>query len=110
MICPICKFKKIKSIVKPHGGSSTAMYCSPYYDENGNYHNHDLNIISESYSCSNSHHWVLKFHNPCPHKDCDFNILQKQTIMVGANTIIESEIEEFKKMLKENNLELYGGN
>ena len=46
MICPICKFKKIKSIVKPHGGSSTAMYCSPYYDENGNYHNHDLNIIN----------------------------------------------------------------
>ncbi len=38
MICEECKKQGLKSRVTPGHGSSTAMYCAPFYDEDGKYH------------------------------------------------------------------------
>ena len=53
MICPECKKEGKKSIVYPGYGSTTLMYCQPFYDENGKYHHHDMNTTTTPYSCSN---------------------------------------------------------
>lgn len=68
--CPVCQDKNLKSMVYPGHGFSTAMYCQPYYDEDGNYHHHDLNTHSFSYKCSLGHSWKVISGNKCP--NCDF--------------------------------------
>jgi hypothetical protein len=70
MICQECKAAGQKSTVTPLGGSTTAMYCAPYYDEDGKYHHHDANVVTESFSCSNGHKWVSQKYNKCP--GCDW--------------------------------------
>ncbi len=70
MICQECKAAGLKSRVTPHGGASTLMYCEPFYDEEGKYHHHDLNVLTSSFSCSNGHQWVTKSHPKCP--GCDW--------------------------------------
>jgi len=44
----------------------TSMYCSPWYDEEGRYHNHDSNVCTSSYSCSNGHTWKEEHLPACP--------------------------------------------
>lgn len=58
MICEECKKHGLKSCVTPGHGSSTTLYCPPFYDEDGKYHSHDSNTSSYSYSCSNGHRWT----------------------------------------------------
>lgn len=58
MICPQCRKEGLKSKVYPGGGSTTLMYCQPFYDEGGKYHHHDSNTTRYNYSCSNGHEWV----------------------------------------------------
>lgn len=70
VFCPVCQEKGLTSIVYPGYGVSTAMWCQPYYDEIGNYHNHDLNTRSFSYKCSLGHSWKVISGNRCP--NCDF--------------------------------------
>lgn len=53
----------------PAYGASTAMYCAPYYDEDGRYHNHDLNTHTEKWSCSRGHSWVVTTSPSCPAGD-----------------------------------------
>lgn len=65
MICPECQKENNKSFVYPKGRVSTAMYCQPYYDENGVYHFHDLNRHTFQYSCSNGHLWAKVSKNKC---------------------------------------------
>jgi hypothetical protein len=64
MICPFCDGALSK--VYPHGGTITAMYCPPYYDEEGRFHHHDVNWRNEEYSCSNGHQWVVGSQGQCP--------------------------------------------
>ncbi len=66
MICEECKKAGQKSRVTCHGGSTTAVYCAPYYDEDGTYHHHDMNIVTSSYECSNGHRWTTQRHPKCP--------------------------------------------
>lgn len=65
MICQQCKKKEKKSNVYIGSSYSTAMCVHSYYDENGEYHSHDPNIRSTSYSCSNNHSWVAKSSGSC---------------------------------------------
>ena len=55
-ICPQCKEVGLKSTVYP--GITTAMYCQPFYDEDGNFHDHGDNTATSEYSCSNGHKWT----------------------------------------------------
>ncbi len=70
MICPKCKDNGQKSRISGGSGSSTLMYCPPYYDEEGKYHSHDMNRHSRGYSCSNGHNILVISGNKCP--SCDF--------------------------------------
>jgi hypothetical protein len=66
MKCPECIKENKKSCVSAHGGSTTLLYCEPWYDEEGKYHHHDWNTITSSYSCSNGHKWTEQRKAACP--------------------------------------------
>ena len=72
MKCEKCVEAGQKSRVNSHGGMSTLMGYSPYYDEDGVYHRHDGNRKTNHYSCSNGHHWVEVGTKACPAEGCDF--------------------------------------
>lgn len=65
MICPTCKEAGEKSTVYPGMSTSTCLFCQPFYDEDGKYHDHDRNIVSTSYSCSNGHNWGVSTPRTC---------------------------------------------
>lgn len=65
MICPKCKKKGLKSRVFPGTGTTTLMYCQPFYDEQGQYHHHDSNVNTMEYECSNGHHWTEQASGEC---------------------------------------------
>ena len=65
MICSECKEQGLKSKVYPGTSSATLMWCPPFYDEEGNFHNHDANTITSEYSCSNGHSWTESSHGTC---------------------------------------------
>lgn len=58
MICPDCKKLEKKSRTYECGSYATLGYTAPFYDENGNYHNHDRNLATTTYRCSNGHTWT----------------------------------------------------
>jgi len=70
MKCPVCEKENLKSRVYPGVSMRTLMYCTPYYDEDGNYHSHDSNTTTTNYSCSNGHQWSESSKGVCP--SCDF--------------------------------------
>ena len=70
MKCPVCSEKNMKSSIYVGMSTSTLMYCTPYYDEDGNYHSHDSNTHSTSYSCTKGHQWSESSTGTCP--SCDF--------------------------------------
>lgn len=65
MKCPQCKKEGKKSKVYPGVGYTTCMYCPPFYDEEGKYHNHDGNVTTQEYSCSNGHKWTERTTGSC---------------------------------------------
>lgn len=66
MICPTCQAEGKTSTIRIGERMTTLMYCAPFYDEQGAYHHHDLNIKTQSYSCSQGHAWDEKSRTPCP--------------------------------------------
>ena len=72
IICPICQENNQTSKVTELTSSSTAMYSQPFYDEEGNYHNHNRNTTTTVFKCSNGHTFVRKGHAGCKVKDCTF--------------------------------------
>ena len=60
VICPVCEKKGMKSRVRPSGGWKTDMYPNTYWDEDGNLHVHDLNIITEEFVCEHGHRWRIE--------------------------------------------------
>lgn len=69
MKCPECIEEGKTSKVYPRGTSRTLMYSTPWYDEKGTYHNHDLNTTTEFFDCSEHHQWVESFKPQCPAGD-----------------------------------------
>lgn len=65
MKCPQCVKEGKKSKVYPGVSMTTAMWCPPFYDEEGNYHHHDSNVTTTEYSCSNGHKWTEKTSGSC---------------------------------------------
>ena len=65
MLCPECQKLELKSKVYPGLGMETLMYCAPFYDEQGAYHHHDLNITTSKFTCSNSHTWEQRIGHGC---------------------------------------------
>ena len=70
MKCPICVDKKMKSCVYNLGSYSTSVAYTPYYDEEGEYHDHDGNWNTQNFSCSMGHKWSETSRRSCP--SCDW--------------------------------------
>jgi NAD-dependent SIR2 family protein deacetylase len=66
----MCKEQKLRSTVTGGGGYSTSMGFQTYNDEDGNYHSHNPNTRSASYSCSNGHMFTISGQDKCP--SCDY--------------------------------------
>lgn len=65
MICSECLKLGLKSRVYVGRGTTTLIYSAPFYDEDGKYHNHNPNINTTEYSCSNGHKWVEHSKSHC---------------------------------------------
>ena len=57
MICPQCKKLGKRSRVYCGVSIVTCIGYTPYYDEDGNYHQNDPNKTTTEYSCSHGHFW-----------------------------------------------------
>jgi len=66
MICPQCAQEGERSKVWAGASMGTAIYCQPYYDEDGVYHRHDPNTTTISYHCSRGHTWTKRTGKGCP--------------------------------------------
>lgn len=65
IICPECEKKGLESKVYPGTLITTLMGFSGFYDEKGEYHSHNPNTVTRSYSCSNKHRFSKKIPNSC---------------------------------------------
>ena len=63
MKCPECVAADQRSHVYVGYSSTTLLDFAPYYDEDGNWHYHDPNTCTTSYSCSNGHKWSVNTPN-----------------------------------------------
>ena len=73
MICDQCRKEGKKSTLICGPSTTTLIYCSPFYDEEGKLHHHDSNVTMSSYTCSNGHTFSLNSSGSCwcgwPNKD-----------------------------------------
>ena len=65
MKCPQCVKERKKSKVYPGMGTSTLLFCPPFYDEGGKHHDHDRNTTTIEYACSRGHKWVESTSGTC---------------------------------------------
>jgi len=65
MICKQCQTDGEKSTIQVGVGTTTLLYCAPYFDEDGKYHNHDSNISTSNYTCSNGHKFSKSTSGSC---------------------------------------------
>jgi len=65
MKCKECEAQGEVSRVYPGQATVTAMYCAPFYDEEGRLHSHDSNIHTTSYHCNKGHKWTVKSKGKC---------------------------------------------
>ncbi|KAB7755227.1 hypothetical protein [Mycolicibacterium mucogenicum] len=73
MKCPECVKTDQRSKVYCHGSSSTSMGWSPFYDEDGEYHQHNPNSGEKYYKCSNGHSFTTPVRQACPNPKCHFD-------------------------------------
>lgn len=62
---PKCIEENKESKVHPGILYITATYYPPFYDEKGNYHNHDNNRTTTNYRCSNGHDFSKNLYSSC---------------------------------------------
>lgn len=65
MICETCKAEGRTSRVFERGSSTTLIYSVPWFDENGQRHDHNPNATTTGYDCSNGHRWAVKSTPSC---------------------------------------------
>jgi hypothetical protein len=82
LICPKCKELGQKSTINGSGyGISTAMWCAPYYDEDGKYHHHNANSTTSQHVCSMGHILFVTAAKKC--QSCDWGSEQTITAKEG---------------------------
>jgi hypothetical protein len=63
--CPVCKEKGMKSCVYGGTGNVTLMHCPTFWDEDGNFHSHDINTSTATWRCSQGHTWITRESGKC---------------------------------------------
>lgn len=95
MICPKCKELGQKSTITIGPAYTTAMYCPPYYDEDGKLHSHDYNKTSEVYNCSQGHTINVTRSTRCPNcyfgNDTVTKVYERNGVSTSAVTLISNE-------------------
>lgn len=102
MICPICKVIGLKSTLRNTGEMTTCMAYFPFYDEDGNYHRHNSNDISNDYFCSNGHRFYIITKENCPQENCHWNKNIKREIKFNEDGFSKEEIESIKESVGKN--------
>lgn len=54
---------------------------SPYWDEWGEYHNHDPNWNGTTFRCSQGHQWTERWLSPCP--VCEYGRESHEVTYIG---------------------------
>lgn len=73
MKCPECVEAGQTSKVFSRGSTRTLLGGGgPFWDEDGTRHEHDPNIVTSGFECSNGHMWATKGKRPCPAPDCKY--------------------------------------
>ena len=70
MICSECARLGKKSQIRTSPSVTTLMGVEQYYDERGFFHNHDPNITTILWQCSNGHAGRKLMNNKCSY--CDY--------------------------------------
>lgn len=65
MKCKECELLNLSSHVMVVCSMTTSMHCDPFYDNDGKYHFHDLNINTIDYECNNGHSFKEKTSGFC---------------------------------------------
>lgn len=65
MKCKQCEVEGEKSVVHVGPAFTTLMAGQEFYDEEGRWHNHDPNITTQSYRCSQGHSWSEDRRSKC---------------------------------------------
>jgi hypothetical protein len=65
MKCPECLKKGLNSKVYDRGGWATCVHTPKFYDEQGRMHDHDNNIYTHEYECSNGHKFEINETHKC---------------------------------------------
>jgi hypothetical protein len=79
MKCPVCEEMDLKSKVFPGTQTTTLAMGESYYDEDGEWHDHDPNRTTRSFWCSQNHGWSTSSYRKCP--SCDYQLKEKITII-----------------------------
>jgi len=77
MKCLQCVEKGERSSISIGANTTTLMGHTPYYDEDGVFHNHNPNRSTVVYSCSKGHSWTVSSKMKCPAIKCDWNKEEK---------------------------------
>lgn len=59
MKCPECEKEGKLSKVWVGPESTTLLQVKEFFDENGVYHYHDLNVTTRNFTCSNQHSFIV---------------------------------------------------
>ncbi len=81
--CPMCSKEGKKSRITCGNISVMCMGSLPYYDDEGEYHDHDPNTHSAYFYCSNDHKWVECSTQPCPNPKCDYGESEPKVRSIG---------------------------
>lgn len=78
MKCGKCVEAGLKSTLFDEGpGATTLMLSSSFWDEEGVYHQHNPNIASTYYRCSNGHRFSISRKRGCGAEGCDYGGKEK---------------------------------
>lgn len=72
MKCKHCELEGKQSNVFDMGSSTTLLSYTPFYDAEGQYHNHNPNRITHGYMCSNQHRRTEQSIEPCINEKCNY--------------------------------------
>lgn len=65
VVCPECASNDERSTVQPLAVARTLMAHYPFYDKDGDFHNHDPNYTAEFFKCSRGHEFSVRILCAC---------------------------------------------
>jgi hypothetical protein len=79
MLCPQCQASGQRSIVRVErtGTPDQKQQTDVFWDEAGDHHSHNPNIVVTEYKCSNGHHFAERssWECPCGWKACEAELV-----------------------------------